>query len=111
MYGDIRRLFCLQAEDGVRDVERSRGLGDVYKGQLLYWSDPQYRNLVYNKELSARQDLNIDTHGFEREFNQISQRIMAENTWDGELNPVFYTHMTLPTICSVEISVVAGSLT
>ena len=24
-----------QAEDGIRDVERSRGLGDVYKRQLL----------------------------------------------------------------------------
>ena len=25
----------LQAEDGIRDVERSRGLGDVYKRQVL----------------------------------------------------------------------------
>ena len=25
-----------QAEDGIRDVERSRGLGDVYKRQILY---------------------------------------------------------------------------
>ena len=24
-----------QAEDGIRDVERSRGLGDVYKRQVL----------------------------------------------------------------------------
>ena len=24
-----------QAEDGIRDVERSRGLGDVYKRQIL----------------------------------------------------------------------------
>ena len=24
-----------QAEDGIRDVERSRGLGDVYKRQLI----------------------------------------------------------------------------
>ena len=28
------RLF-FQAEDGIRDVERSRGLGDVYKRQIL----------------------------------------------------------------------------
>ena len=27
--------FFFQAEDGIRDVERSRGLGDVYKRQLL----------------------------------------------------------------------------
>ncbi len=25
--------FFFQAEDGIRDVERSRGLGDVYKRQ------------------------------------------------------------------------------
>ena len=28
-----------QAEDGIRDVERSRGLGDVYKRQVIYDSD------------------------------------------------------------------------
>ena len=27
-----------QAEDGIRDVERSRGLGDVYKRQFLYFN-------------------------------------------------------------------------
>ena len=27
--------FFFQAEDGIRDVERSRGLGDVYKRQVL----------------------------------------------------------------------------
>ena len=29
------RLYFFQAEDGIRDVERSRGLGDVYKRQKL----------------------------------------------------------------------------
>ena len=29
-------LFFFQAEDGIRDVERSRGLGDVYKRQIAY---------------------------------------------------------------------------
>ena len=32
-------LFFFQAEDGIRDLVRSRGLGDVYKRQLL--SDTQ----------------------------------------------------------------------
>ena len=27
------RGFCFQAEDGIRDLVRSRGLGDVYKRQ------------------------------------------------------------------------------
>ena len=35
MYGSV---FFFQAEDGIRDLVRSRGLGDVYKRQaLLYW--------------------------------------------------------------------------
>ncbi|CZR87913.1 hypothetical protein CDFC105_30778 [Clostridioides difficile] len=25
--------FCFQAEDGIRDAQESRGLGDVYKRQ------------------------------------------------------------------------------
>ncbi len=29
----IRTFFFFQAEDGIRDVERSRVLGDVYKRQ------------------------------------------------------------------------------
>mgnify|MGYP003381377998 CR=1 FL=1 len=28
-------FFCFQAEDGIRDLVRSRGLGDVYKRQQL----------------------------------------------------------------------------
>ncbi len=30
---DVVFFFFFQAEDGIRDVERSRGLGDVYKRQ------------------------------------------------------------------------------
>ena len=29
-------VFFFQAEDGIRDLVRSRGLGDVYKRQRLY---------------------------------------------------------------------------
>ena len=28
-------MFFFQAEDGIRDAQESRGLGDVYKRQLL----------------------------------------------------------------------------
>ena len=31
-----RRLFFFQAEDGIRDLVRSRGLGDVYKRQVVF---------------------------------------------------------------------------
>ena len=30
----VDRLFLFQAEDGIRDLVRSRGLGDVYKRQI-----------------------------------------------------------------------------
>ena len=33
-YGET--FFFFQAEDGIRDLVRSRGLGDVYKRQLLH---------------------------------------------------------------------------
>ena len=35
MYVDLCLIFFLQAEDGIRDLVRSRGLGDVYKRQGL----------------------------------------------------------------------------
>ena len=38
---DSSWLFFFQAEDGIRDLVRSRGLGDVYKRQGHYWG---YRN-------------------------------------------------------------------
>ena len=31
-------FFFFQAEDGIRDLVRSRGLGDVYKRQVVYIS-------------------------------------------------------------------------
>ena len=47
----IKKKNFFQAEDGIRDVERSRGLGDVYKRQALFdddSSDSKYRNyLIY----------------------------------------------------------------
>ena len=33
-------FFFFQAEDGIRDLVRSRGLGDVYKRQHLHWTAP-----------------------------------------------------------------------
>ena len=33
----LRDFFFFQAEDGIRDLVRSRGLGDVYKRQAFYY--------------------------------------------------------------------------
>ena len=45
----VLRVFFVQAEDGIRDLVRSRGLGDVYKRQG--W--PHRRG--YQAEITARQ--------------------------------------------------------
>ena len=48
-------FFFFQAEDGIRDLVRSRGLGDVYKRQHLH--------LTEKNGLSNNSILNIDGHG------------------------------------------------
>ena len=47
-------VFFFQAEDGIRDLVRSRGLGDVYKRQLLN------KKVYYNQILSETILLFID---------------------------------------------------
>ena len=73
----LSSVFFFQAEDGIRDLVRSRGLGDVYK----------------------RQKMNID-----EKIGQINQVVGDISTGtdvkqDNMLNqiPVSYTHLTLPT--------------
>ena len=51
--GDLVGVFFFQAEDGIRDLVRSRGLGDVYKRQVrpsgwaadLYFSNAPSQHL------------------------------------------------------------------
>ena len=83
-------FFLFQAEDGIRDLVRSRGLGDVYKRQDEDGVD-QVRT-----ELDAPGDRTGDDGGGRR--------------GKGHLEAVSYTHLTLPTSDLVQISVVAGSL-
>ena len=73
--------FFFQAEDGIRDLVRSRGLGDVYKRQGLHlsrWQLPEGGKLVRRS-------------GHGRESVDLVRRLV----------PVSYTHLTLPTIYSV----------
>ena len=35
----VAMSVCFQAEDGIRDLVRSRGLGDVYKRQVQFCHD------------------------------------------------------------------------
>ena len=44
--------FFFQAEDGIRDLVRSRGLGDVYKRQAYSWTERKNVKIdIYNGEI------------------------------------------------------------
>ena len=70
-------VFFFQAEDGIRDLVRSRGLGDVYKRQDLSGA------LYY-----FQQSPGFAFGNWARFSN--SHRI-------SDTTPVSYTHLTLPT--------------
>ena len=70
-------FFFFQAEDGIRDLVRSRGLGDVYKRQGLEGTD-----------CDAAADAGVAAAQLARP----PRRGAAAG-----LSPVSYTHLTLPT--------------
>ena len=57
-------VFCFQAEDGIRDLVRSRGLGDVYKRQVfketLMAADGAERQARRQPQLRQRDDARVD---------------------------------------------------
>ena len=70
-------VFFFQAEDGIRDLVRSRGLGDVYKRQVD-------ENTVFAIASNSKA------------FTVASLAILVDEkklSWDA----VSYTHLTLPT--------------
>ena len=55
----LRGTVCVQAEDGIRDLVRSRGLGDVYKRQRLAqpeFAQAYYDVAIYGPGLQAQAD-------------------------------------------------------
>ena len=74
-------FFFFQAEDGIRDLVRSRGLGDVYKRQ-----DVDRR--------TRRRNVHGARHPSLRTRRRGSPAVL-------ERDPVSYTHLTLPTIYPV----------
>ena len=70
-------IFFVQAEDGIRDLVRSRGLGDVYKRQ-------GYLVAAYVVKFSAMCQSSLPPDKVEITTTEIS-------------TPVSYTHLTLPT--------------
>ena len=83
MCGDVEavasvvRGFFFQAEDGIRDLVRSRGLGDVYKRQVRHL--PALAREVVAEPLPV-----------------LAAVAGAPQVLVGE-EPVSYTHLTLPT--------------
>ena len=70
-------FFFFQAEDGIRDLVRSRGLGDVYKRQSQRRAQP-----------------GVDGGG-NRLLADTRQRFLSVPA--ASPDPVSYTHLTLPT--------------
>eukprot|EP00831_Metopus_contortus_P078924 TRINITY_DN7742_c0_g1_i1.p1 TRINITY_DN7742_c0_g1~~TRINITY_DN7742_c0_g1_i1.p1 ORF type:complete len:220 (-),score=59.12 TRINITY_DN7742_c0_g1_i1:28-687(-) len=170
-------FFFFQAEDGIRDVERSRGLGDVYKRQEMCIKIKENENIkrpsLYlpisvqpSSDLPCQKSLSEDDIKLELESNPEENQIKQENEVTVKIEkdpqivseaqtksqnvassseqkeiiesrpaaakpapakaqnegcgckllqplssiPVSYTHLTLPTILLVQISVVAVSL-
>ena len=69
--------FFFQAEDGIRDAQESRGLGDVYKRQGCRFANKSLNEVIRNT-----------THSFVATVLLISLGVIAA---------VSYTHLTLPT--------------
>ena len=83
------RFFFFQAEDGIRDLVRSRGLGDVYKRQDIPFIHFQFQIQV--RGASDHRDGALRCGEFARLDTQV-----VDNTID-EAASVSYTHLTLPT--------------
>ena len=60
MRGGISGCFFFQAEDGIRYLVRSRGLGDVYKRQLL-WLNNSSGDVIFltNVEICVSDESNV----------------------------------------------------
>ena len=53
MFGAVWFRFFFQAEDGIRDAQESRGLGDVYKRQLVRAAAAKLRAAVKRSRQSS----------------------------------------------------------
>ena len=99
--------FFFQAEDGIRDLVRSRGLGDVYKRQVFYMHQGKIGEAVLGNLLDfriveykgAETDLLLGTYF--RTLNSPSQAFSFESfillIGVDYTDSVSYTHLTLPT--------------
>ena len=102
-------VFVFQAEDGIRDLVRSRGLGDVYKRQVqkAFVCDPGHRvSIVTITEREFHTPYLIRTeqtpNGVTGIFGSVAylrqrEQIIVQQALQDYTDPVSYTHLTLPT--------------
>ena len=96
-------MLFVQAEDGIRDLVRSRGLGDVYKRQVVGFMlnlNPNGQKTSYEQNGSTYQSdknngFNIGIGGFARNYFPGNGSLLPFG--QVSLNAVSYTHLTLPT--------------
>ena len=95
-------FFFFQAEDGIRYLVRSRGLGDVYKRQVYadvpkaYWADR--RRAVFQKRMEGMQAARAASTatGVTVKFGLEVNRALDSGRRCHRDVPVSYTHLTLP---------------
>ena len=87
--------FFFQAEDGIRDLVRSRGLGDVYKRQVSTWEAQKGENATVKFSVKNQGQSTIDGNSMYVVVD-IENKLIGNNA-----TAVSYTHLTLPTIYSV----------
>ena len=113
-------MFFFQAEDGIRDLVRSRGLGDVYKRQRYVWLVvivtaafgavgwvDDYRKVVEkdSRGLPARwkyfwqsvAGLGAAVYLYATASAPSETALIVPFFKNVSLSPVSYTHLTLPT--------------
>ena len=95
-------VFFFQAEDGIRDLVRSRGLGDVYKRQKYYsvqvgtfnrFENADQRRNEFKEIFGDGVHIKIEKSGSETIYKVMIGRYKAYDA----AKPVSYTHLTLPT--------------
>ena len=93
--------FFFQAEDGIRDLVRSRGLGDVYKRQESKWFPWSFRirifrNPLFHKLVTGHRECVRAGASGARTCRSLGDHLLHPLILR-LLVPVSYTHLTLPT--------------
>ena len=88
-------FFFFQAEDGIRDLVRSRGLGDVYKRQVFIVPHAPTKKGAPDSQLISTANLLPLLLFTPRLEPNLAPHVVTEQA--ASLIAVSYTHLTLPT--------------